>query len=105
MSTLVEIVLSALLAPVRMLFHSQFVLAAICGWSIQWKSPERADASTGRGRRQCDGMACSPRLGWRWVVLVAFEAPNFLPWLAPVAVGLILAVPLSVLDQPHRCSD
>ena len=95
MSTLVEIVLSALLAPVRMLFHSQFVLAAICGWSIQWKSPERADASTSWSEAlRRHGLQSA--LGLAWVVLVAFKAPNFLPWLAPVAVGLILAVPLSV---------
>ena len=38
--------MSALLAPVRMLFHTQFVAAALLGWSIQWKSPARADKST-----------------------------------------------------------
>ena len=95
MTTLVEIVLSALLAPVRMLFHSQFVLAAICGWSIQWKSPERADASTTWSEAlQRHGVQSA--LGLAWVALVAFKAPDFLPWLAPVAAGLILAVPLSV---------
>jgi len=95
MSTLVEIVLSALLAPVRMLFHSQFVLAALCGWSIQWKSPARADASTpwSEGLRRHGAQSA---LGLAWVTLVALEAPDFLPWLAPVAAGLILAVPLSV---------
>jgi membrane glycosyltransferase len=95
MSTLVEIVLSALLAPVRMLFHSQFVLAALCGWSIQWKSPERADASTSWSEALRRHGAQSA-LGLAWVVLVAIKAPDFLPWLAPVAAGLILAVPLSV---------
>jgi membrane glycosyltransferase len=35
-------------------------------------------------------------LGLAWVALVAFKAPDFLPWLSPVAAGLILAVPLSV---------
>lgn len=95
LSTLVEIVLSALLAPVRMLFHSQFVLAALCGWSIQWKSPARADASTSWSealRRH----GVQSLLGLAWVALVAIKAPEFLPWLAPVAAGLILAVPLSV---------
>ncbi len=95
MSTLVEIVLSALLAPVRMLFHSQFVLAAICGWSIQWKSPARADASTS-WTEALRRHGVQSALGLAWVALVAIEAPDFLPWLAPVAAGLILAVPLSV---------
>ena len=95
MSTLVEIVLSALLAPVRMLFHSQFVLAALCGWSIQWKSPARADASTS-WTEALRRHGVQSALGLAWVALVAIEAPDFLPWLAPVAAGLILAVPLSV---------
>ena len=95
MSTLVEIVLSALLAPVRMLFHSQFVLAAICGWSIQWKSPARADASTS-WTEALRRHGAQSALGLAWVALVAIKAPDFLPWLAPVAAGLILAVPLSV---------
>ncbi|HSQ09266.1 MAG TPA: glucans biosynthesis glucosyltransferase MdoH, partial [Burkholderiaceae bacterium] len=75
MTTLVEIVLSALLAPVRMLFHSQFVLAAICGWSIQWNSPERADASTSWSEAlQRHGVQSA--LGLAWVALVAFNAPD-----------------------------
>ena len=101
MSTLVEIVLSALLAPVRMLFHSQFVLAAVCGWSIQWKSPARMDASTSWSealRRQ----GAHSVLGLAWVALVAIKAPDFLPWLAPVAAGLILGVPLSVWTSRMR---
>jgi membrane glycosyltransferase len=95
-SVLVEIVVSALLAPVRMLFHTQFVFAALGGWAIQWKSPARADASTSFGE-------AIERHGWQtvlgvvWVSVVAWQAPDFLPWIAPVAAGLLLAVPLSVL--------
>jgi membrane glycosyltransferase len=98
LSTLLEILLSALLAPVRMMFHSQFVLAAISGWRIQWRSPARADASTGWSealRRHGLQMA----IGAAWVALVAFEAPDFLPWLTPVAAGLLLAAPLSVITS------
>ena len=45
-SALIEFVHSLLLAPVRMLFHTQFVLAALTGWRLDWKSPPRDDAST-----------------------------------------------------------
>jgi membrane glycosyltransferase len=96
LSVLLEIVVSALLAPVRMLFHTQFVLAAVAGWAIQWKSPARGDASTSIGE-------AFARHGWQtaigvaWIALVAWQAPAFLWWIAPVAAGLVLAVPLSVL--------
>jgi len=95
-SVLIEVLVSALLAPIRMLFHTQFVLAALAGWAIQWKSPRRDDASTSRAE-------AVERHGWQaaigavWVALVAWQAPDFLPWIAPVAAGLLLSVPLSVL--------
>ena len=46
LSVLLEIVFSALLAPIRMLFHTQFVLAALTGLGVHWKSPPREDAET-----------------------------------------------------------
>ncbi|MGH6611764.1 MAG: glucans biosynthesis glucosyltransferase MdoH, partial [Burkholderiaceae bacterium] len=36
LSVLAEIVISALLAPVRMLFHTRFVFSVLLGWMIQW---------------------------------------------------------------------
>ena len=95
LSVLLEIVVSALMAPVRMLFHTQFVLAALAGWALQWKSPKREDASTGWDE-------AIERHGWQtavgalWVGVVAWKAPDFLPWIAPVALGLLFAIPLSV---------
>jgi membrane glycosyltransferase len=98
LSVLVEVLVSALLAPVRMLFHTQFVVVALAGWAIQWKSPKRADASTSL-------IEALARHGWQtvigalWVGVVAWQAPAFLPWIAPVAAGLLLAIPLSVLTS------
>ena len=95
-SVVLEIAISALLAPVRMLFHTQFVIAALAGWAIQWKSPARADASTSVAE-------AVRRHGWQtmvgvaWAGVVAWQAPEFLPWIAVVAAGLWLAIPLSVL--------
>ena len=97
-SVIAEMLLSALLAPVRMMFHAHFVLAAFAGWSVQWNSPARSDERTGWGeavRRH----GLQTLAGCCWVALVASEAPDFLPWLAPVAIGLILAIPLSVLTS------
>ena len=98
LGTLFEILLSALLAPVRMMFHTQFVLAALSGWRIQWRSPARADASTTLGEAvRRHGLQTA--VGVAWLVVVAQGAPDFLPWLIPVATGLVLAIPLSVLTS------
>ncbi|MGB2817831.1 MAG: glucans biosynthesis glucosyltransferase MdoH [Burkholderiaceae bacterium] len=95
-SVVLEVVVSALLAPIRMLFHTQFVLAALAGWAIQWKSPKRDDASTSLPEA-IERHGGQTAIGAVWVALVAWQAPEFLLWIAPVATGLLLAAPLSVL--------
>ncbi len=97
-SVFVEMLMSALLAPIRMLFHTQFVFAALLGWSIQWKSPSRADKSTSITQAlRRHGLQTA--IGLAWVGVVAWKAPDVLPWIAPVAAGLLFAIPISVLTS------
>jgi membrane glycosyltransferase len=97
-SMLAEMVFSALLAPVRMLFHTQFVLRALTGWSVQWKSPPREDTQTGWG----DALrhhGLHTVLGIGWAALVYQLNPAFLWWLLPVVGALVLSIPLSVYSS------
>jgi membrane glycosyltransferase len=95
LSMSIELVLSALLAPIRMLFHSQFVVGAFAGWSIQWHSPPRDDAQTSWGE-------ALRRHGWQTLLGVAWAAgvywldPSYLWWLLPIVGALMLSIPLSV---------
>ena len=94
-SMLCEFALSAMLAPIRMLFHTQFVLAAFSRWAAQWKSPAREDSETTWGQ-------AARRHGWHtllgvlWAGGVTWLNPSFLWWLLPVVGALILSIPLSV---------
>ena len=95
LSMVVEFIISALLAPIRMLFHSQFVLAAFSGWAIQWKSPPREDAETTWGeafRRH----GIHTLIGIAWASGVYWLNPSFLWWLLPIVGALILSIPISV---------
>jgi len=47
LGTLLELVLSTLQAPLRMLAHSMFVLSALTGLKLEWKSPPRAAEAPG----------------------------------------------------------
>jgi len=97
-STLIEIVFSMLLAPVRMLFHTQFVAGALFGWRVSWKSPPREDAETSWGeafRRH----GAHTVLGLAWLALVYWLNPAFLWWLLPVAGALAVSIPLSVFSS------
>ncbi|MBY4947596.1 glucans biosynthesis glucosyltransferase MdoH [Cupriavidus respiraculi] len=95
LSMLIEVVISALLAPVRMLFHTKFVVAAYVGWGITWKSPPREDAETTWGeafRRH----GWHTVLGLAWGALVYWLDPSFVWWLLPIVGALALSIPLSV---------
>jgi membrane glycosyltransferase len=90
-----EILLSALLAPIRMLFHTQFVLLAFVGWKLQWKSPQREDAATS-WREAIFRHGPQTLLGVVWVGGVYWLNPSFVWWLLPVAGALIVSIPVSV---------
>lgn len=95
LSMLMELLFSAMLAPVRMLFHAHFVTAALLGIGIVWKSPPREDSQTPWSEaiaRHGFGTV----LGLAWAALVYYLEPAFLWWLLPVVGALMLAIPLSV---------
>ena len=95
MSVLLECIMSALLAPIRMLFHTQFVLASLVGRTVRWRSPKRADAQTGwADALRCHGVHTLAGVAWAWGVWRI--APDFLTWLLPVVGPMILSVPLSM---------
>ncbi|WP_255440826.1 glucans biosynthesis glucosyltransferase MdoH [Caenimonas sedimenti] len=97
-SAAVETVLAVLQAPVRMLAHSFFVLVALTGWKLEWKSPPRS--ATGVSWRDA-----ALRLAPMTAVIalqgaaVAVVQMGALVWLAPVGLPLLLAVPLAVLTS------
>ena len=90
-----ELALSAAFAPTRMLSHTRFVIAALSGWRLQWKSPPREDAETSWAqavRRH----GAQTLLGAAWATGVYWLNPAVLWWLMPVAGALIISIPLSV---------
>ena len=94
-SMALELVFSALLAPIRMLFHTQFVLGALFGWSVQWKSPPREDAETTWGDA-FHHHGPHTLIGLVWASVVYWLNPAFLWWLLPVVGALIVSIPISV---------
>lgn len=93
-SGVVEAVAGILLAPVMMLFHARFALEILSGSSIGWHSPPRGERSVSfpqsLGRAGLIGV-----IGLAWLVLAAWLTPQFLWWMSPVWLGLLLA-PLMV---------
>ena len=97
-SAVLEALLSALLAPVRMLAHSVFVLGALTGLKLQWKSPSREATAVGwceaAARFGIVGALVAAVMTW-WMAGKPHEAWRLLPMTLP----LVLAVPLAVLTS------
>ncbi|MCC7079071.1 MAG: glucans biosynthesis glucosyltransferase MdoH [Burkholderiales bacterium] len=95
-SVLFEMIVSALLAPIRMIFHTQFVTAALAGRSVQWKSPPREDVET-TWTEALHRHGGQTLLGMLWVGGVYGLNPAHVWWLLPVGGALALSIPVSVI--------
>ncbi len=95
-SAFVEIVVSSLLAPVQMLFHSKFVIFTLFGQGVHWVTQNRS-ASDGTDWREAILTHWPHTLaGVLWGALAWYLSPAFFWWMSPVILGLLLAVPLSI---------
>jgi len=97
-SMVIESIFSMLLAPVRMLFHTKFVLGALFGIKVKWKSPDRegAETSWGDAFHRHIGQTI---LGVVWIAIVIWLDPRFLMWLSPIVGALVLSIPVSVISS------
>lgn len=93
-SALLEGLLSVLQAPVRMLAHTLFVIIALTGLKLDWKSPPREadDVSWNHAVRRF-----APVMVLVSAALASAHAfMGSATWLLPIALPLLFAVPLTV---------
>ncbi len=94
LSTLVEIVMSSLLAPIMMLIQSGSVMQILLGRDTGWNPQRRDDGSIPISdivRRHRSHMI----LGFITLVSGLLISPSLVAWMSPTIAGLILAIPLS----------
>ncbi|SAI69393.1 Glucans biosynthesis glucosyltransferase H [Bordetella ansorpii] len=97
-SMLLEVLFSMLLAPVRMIFHTRFVVAAFLGLKARWVSPQRDNDDTA-WREAVRRHASQMVLGLAWGALVAWLNPVFLWWMLPILAAWLLIIPISVYSS------
>jgi membrane glycosyltransferase len=95
-SVLIETLVSILVAPILMAFHATFVVSTFLGRRVHWNAQRRGErgqqfaaAVSAHWKQTIAGLAAAAAA---WLL-----APALLFWLSPVLIGLILAVPLSML--------
>ena len=97
-STLTEIILSALMAPIMMMFQSKFVFEILSGHSVSWNTQNRGEEGTGLKeaiKRHFWHMV----LGIITTIVVALYARELFWWMLPITVGLMLSIPLSMITS------
>jgi membrane glycosyltransferase len=95
--TVVEALLSALQAPVRMAAHTVFVVGALTGLPLQWKSPPREAVALG-WRDAAPALLPLAGVALGALGLALLMGDGLVLWVAPLALPLLLAWPLAVLS-------
>ncbi|BDS06091.1 glucans biosynthesis glucosyltransferase H [Oceaniferula spumae] len=97
-SSFIETILSALIAPVMMIFYTRFVIYNLIGRSVGWSAQRRGaqgtswdDAFAAHGAQSLIGILTS--------ILAILIDPILFWWMSPVLIGLVLSIPVSVITS------
>jgi membrane glycosyltransferase len=94
-SVLIESLVSALLAPIRMLAHTRHVLEAVFNTTLRWAGQNRSDETQWRDALASE--APGTVLALSWAGFAWWLDPAFFLWTLPVVLPLVLATPTAVL--------
>lgn len=103
-SIVLETLLGSLLAPIRMVFHTRFVIQNLMGRTVSWNSQGRDDNQTGWGdavrHHGLDTLFATVwGLGLYWL------NPDYFWWVTPIIGALLVSIPLSVLSSRVSLGD
>jgi membrane glycosyltransferase len=103
-SALLEVLISTLLAPIRMVFHLRFVVSNLFGRTVAWRSPPRGERET-RWREAVRNHGFDTLWASAWAAGVFALSPDYFWWLTPIVVALIFSIPVSVLTSRVRLGE
>jgi membrane glycosyltransferase len=101
MSSMADTVVFTLMAPVLMIFHSQFVVYTVLGKGVRWVTQ----------RRKAEGVDWAEvfftfwvvsLIGIVWAILGWFVSHAFLLWISPILIALFLAIPMAIVVSGRR---
>jgi len=97
-SAVLETAFSALHAPLQMLWHSKFVATILMGMGVNWGAQNRtADGTAWSSAIQAHAGHTLIGLGWGWCIWRLDRATFW--WFAPVMLGMLVSIPLSVFTS------
>lgn len=97
-SAFLEAAVALLQAPIRMVAHTVFVISALSGFKLEWKSPPREAASVA-WRTAFSHFALILAVTATILATIVYLDVDTLIWLSPVLLPLLLVVPITVLTS------
>ena len=98
-SVLLEIFVSTAVAPIRMWFHSKFVLITLMGRQINWGAQCRTNVNGSSWLEATRAHGVSTVFAGVWIGGVLWLNPAMSVWLFPVAITLLLSIAISVASS------
>jgi membrane glycosyltransferase len=97
LSAVLEMIFSAFLAPVNMLFNSKFVLFIVLGQGVSWVTQKRGSDNDGTDWREAIiTHGGQTMFGIVWGTSSFILSPVFFWWLSPVIIGMVFSIPISI---------
>ncbi len=100
LSVVLEFLASSLFAPIRMLFHTKFVLTNLVGRVVVWRSPPRGDHET-TWREAIRHHGLDTLFATAWGAGIYWLNPQYFWWLTPIVGALVLSVPAVRAHEPR----
>ncbi len=97
-SIIMETLLSMLVAPLRMIYYSKFIIQILRGKRATWGTQQR----TGEALNWTDARSeygWVSLIGMGWSLLLILLNPMAFAWMSPVLIGLALAVPMGLFTS------
>jgi membrane glycosyltransferase len=100
-SCLLDTVIFTLMAPILMIFHSQFVIYTVLGKGVRWVTQ----------RRKIEGVDWAEifwtfwpvtATGLVWAAIGWWISPGYLLWISPTAFALVICIPTAIFISGRR---
>jgi membrane glycosyltransferase len=103
-SLVFEFVVSVLIAPIMMAFHTLFVLSTLAGHRVEWNAQSRCESGV-TWRQAWYAHRGQTLAGILATVLALTVVPGALLWLSPILLGLTLSIAICVFVSDAAVGD
>ena len=98
-SVFMETFMSMLVAPVRMMYYSKFIVQILRGKRATWGTQQRTGGGGLAWQDAWQEYGWVTIIGMVWSLLLLAFNPTTFVWMSPVLAGLVLSIPMGVFSS------